>query len=96
MGDSYWNTADKTVVICTDNFTEIEVELLIKTLKDNFDLLATKRRRIKANKEVCWRIRFSSNSENITKLITLVEPYFIPSMYYKLNIDYDCLRLKII
>lgn len=88
MGDGYWNTADKTVVICTDNFTEIEVELLIKTLKDNFDLLATKRRRIKANKEVCWRIRFSSKSENITKLRTLVEPYFIPSMYYKLNIDY--------
>jgi len=91
MGDGYWDTDGKTVVICTDNFTEIEVELLIKTLKDNFYLLATKKRRIKVNKEVCWRIRLSGKSENITTLRTLIKPYFIPSMYYKLNIGYDCL-----
>jgi hypothetical protein len=95
MGDGYWDTAGKTVLICTDNFTEIEVELLIKTLKDNFDLLATKKRRIKANKEVCWRIRLSGKSENITKLRTLVKPYFIPSLNYKLNIGYDCDNSKI-
>lgn len=89
MGDGYWDTNNKTVVICTDNFTKVEVELLIKTLKDNFDLLATKNRRIKANKEVCWRIRFSSKSENITKLRTLVKPYFISLLNYKLNIGND-------
>jgi hypothetical protein len=85
MGDGYCSTDAKTVVICTDNFTELEVELLIKVLKDNFDLIATKNRRTKANKEVCWRIRFSGILENLSKLITLVIPYFIPSMLYKLN-----------
>ena len=87
MGDCYWNTNGKTICICTENFTLDEVELLIKVLKDNFNLIASANRRIKANTEVCWRIRFSSKSANISKLISLVKPYFIPSMYYKLNIS---------
>jgi hypothetical protein len=87
MGDGYWYTSDRTVEICTDSFTEIEVELLIKVLKDNFDLVATKKRRIKANKEVCWRIRLSSVSPNISHLRTLVKRHFIPAMYYKLGLS---------
>jgi hypothetical protein len=86
MGDGYWNSHSKTICICTDNFTLSEVELLITVLKDKFNLLATINRRIKANKEVCWRIRFSSKSENLSKLRSLIHPHFIPSMYYKLNI----------
>jgi hypothetical protein len=86
MGDSYWDTYSKTVCICTDSFTLAEVELLVTVLKDNFNLVAGVNRRIKANKEVCWRIRFSSKSKNIPNLISIVKPYFIPSMYYKLNI----------
>ena len=65
MGDGYWDNSSKTVVICTDNFTLSEVELLIIVLKSKFNLTATVQRRIKANKEICWRIRFSSKSENI-------------------------------
>jgi hypothetical protein len=85
MGDGYWDSNAKTVKICTDNFTEKEVELLIKVLNDNFELLAAKQRRIKANKEVCWRIKVSGKFSNISKLRILVKPYLIPSMYYKLN-----------
>lgn len=86
MGDGYWDNSAKTVVICTDNFTLAEVELLITVLKSNFNLTATIQRRIKSNKEICWRIRFSRKYENICLLRNLVQPYFIPSMLYKLNI----------
>ena len=86
MGDGFWDTTAKTLVICTDNFTLKEVELLISVLSENFGLISTVLKRTKANKKICWRIRFSSKSENINKLKNLVQPYFIPSMLYKLNI----------
>ena len=89
MGDGFWSNHDKTIFICTDNFTLAEVDLLIQVLKDKFNLLATKTHRIKANKGICWRIRISRKSENLSKLISIVKPYFIPSMYYKLNIIYQ-------
>lgn len=41
MGDGYWDTSNKTLVLCTDNFTLIEVELLIKVLEEKFNLKAT-------------------------------------------------------
>ena len=86
MGDGYWDNTAKTVYICTDNFTLSEVELLIKVLETKFNLFGTVQRRIKSNKELCWRIRFSSKSPNLSTLTSLVKPYFIPSMLYKLNI----------
>ena len=86
MGDGYWNNSAKTVVLCTDNFTLSEVELLITVLKSKFNLTATTQRRMKSNKEICWRIRFSGKYENINLLRTLVQPHFIPLMFYKLNI----------
>ena len=86
MGDGNWDNSAKTVVICTDTFTLAEVELLIIVLKTKFNLTATVQRRIKSNKEICWRIRFSGKSENICLLRTLVQPYLIPSMLSKLNI----------
>lgn len=87
MGDGFWDTTSKTVVICTDNFTLKEVELLISVLNEKFGLISTVQKRTKANKEVCWRIRFSGKSENIEKLKNLVKYYFIPTMLYKLNIN---------
>ena len=74
------------VRIATNSFTLSEVELLITVLKSKFNLTATVQRRTKSNKEICWRIRFSSKYENIDLLRTLVKPHLIPSMYYKLNI----------
>lgn len=53
MGDGFWDTTAKTVVICTDNFTLKEVELLISVLSQKFGLTSTVQKRIKANKEVC-------------------------------------------
>jgi hypothetical protein len=56
MGDGYWNTKERTINLCTDNFTEEEVELLISTLHQNFGLLSTKLKRTKTNNNICWRI----------------------------------------
>ena len=89
MGDGYWDKGDKTVVICTDNFTLTEVNLLLDVLINKFGLEGTIQRRVRPNKVVCWRIRFSSKLNNINRLRFLVKPQFIPSMLYKLNLSQD-------
>jgi hypothetical protein len=45
-----YSWGEAPIFICTDNFTLAEVDLLIKVIKENFNLLVTKKRRIKANK----------------------------------------------
>ena len=51
MDDGYWDKSAKTVIICTDNFTLAEVELLIAILKSKFNLTATVKRRINPTKK---------------------------------------------
>jgi len=84
MDDGY--KSDNGVVLCTDSFTLDEVNLLVSVLKDNFDLIATINRKAKKGKLIGWRIRISGESENRDKLLSIVKPYFIPCMFYKLNI----------
>ena len=86
MDDGYWDNSDNTVCLCTECFTQAAVELLISVLFDNFGLIATKKRRILANGELRFRIRFSGKSNNIELLRSIVQPYFVPSMLYKLNL----------
>lgn len=83
----YLKNIFNTIWICTDIFTLQEVELFINTLKSKFKLDITLRKRIRVNKVVCWKIRFSSKINNIKKLQNLVKTYFIPSMLYKLNLS---------
>ena len=90
MDDGYWLHYSNTVYLCCreaeECFTEAEVNLLIRVLFDNFGLIATKSRRPLSNGEVRFRIRFSGKSNNIELLRSIVQPYFVPSMLYKLNI----------
>lgn len=86
MDDGYFDNTSLTVVLCTDNFTLDETLLLIDILYTNFNLVATLLKRIKPNKEICWRIRFSGKEKNLNNLKKIVFPYFIKSMYYKLNL----------
>lgn len=65
MGDGYWNKKENTVWLCTDSFTEMEVETLIDIFYSKFGLIATKRRRVQPNGKVCWRIRFSRSGNNL-------------------------------
>lgn len=70
--------------ICTDNFTKDEVLRLIDILHVNFGLNATINKRTNPGGMVKWRIRVSKLS--MDKLITIVSPYIIPEMCYKLGL----------
>jgi len=45
--DGSFDKSTKTVVLCTDSFTMKEVELLIKTLNDKWDLDSYKKKSFK-------------------------------------------------
>jgi hypothetical protein len=83
MDDGYAN--GNGVVLCTDSFTLAEVELLMNVLKNKFGLVATLQHRTIAGKHSGWRIYISGKPENRALLFSIVEPYFIPSMLYKLG-----------
>jgi hypothetical protein len=83
-GLAYWAMDDggkhnkNNFILCTNSFTLEEVQLLIKVLKDNFDLNCT----IHKSKENQYRIYILKDS--MEKFRTLVTPYFHESMMYKL------------
>ena len=72
------------LVLCTECFTLSEVELLRSVLRDNFGLTSTIRERKQEGRHIGWRIYI--RAENKDKLISLVKPYFVPSMLYKLGL----------
>jgi hypothetical protein len=81
MGDGYWESDAQTTLLCTESFTEAEVDFLIRILKDRLDLVATKKKRGDN-----YRIRFSSIKGNIDRLRSLTLEHMHPSMVYKLGI----------
>ena len=82
MGDGYFT--DGCLKICTDNFTKDEVLRLINILHVKFGIKASINKRTNPDGEIKWRIRVSKLS--MDKLITIVSPYIIPEMYYKLGL----------
>lgn len=80
MGDGYWEKDSKTVFICTDNFTQEEVNMLLSILRNKFGLVVSTKKR-----KECFRIRFSSRGNNIKQLRSQVVPHFHESMLYKLG-----------
>jgi hypothetical protein len=84
MGDGYWSNG--TIFLCTDNFNNEEVQLLIKILFNNFNLIAKINTRKRENSIICWRIRFSGKKNNISILRDLILPYMIPEMLYKIGL----------
>jgi hypothetical protein len=85
MDDGYKN--GRGLVLCTDSFTLSEVNLLIDVLKLNFGLDAKIYNRRQKDKPLCWRIAIKGDSDNVKKLTEIVLPYFVPSMYYKLDLE---------
>lgn len=83
MGDGYF--ADGCVKICTDNFTKEEVLRLIEILHVKYGIKASINQRTNPGGIIKWRIRISKLS--MDKLISLVRPYFIPEMVYKLGLN---------
>jgi hypothetical protein len=77
----------KGIGLCTESFTLAEVELLSKALQSKFDLVTTINVRHLSGGRVAagYRLFISGKPENYTKLRSIVRPFFIPSMYYKLD-----------
>ena len=82
MGDGYFS--EYCTLICTDSFTKHDVERLIEVLNNKFGIKATLKKRRKEDGVEVWRIRTSRLS--MEKLKTLVVPYLIPEMLYKVGI----------
>jgi len=82
MGDGYFS--GDTIKLCTDNFSKEEVSILINILDKKFGIKSTINKRTNPNGHVIWRIRISKTS--LDKFRSLVSPYFIPQMLYKLDI----------
>jgi hypothetical protein len=73
------------LVLCTEYFTFLEVQLLISVLNSKFGLEVTVQKLYRKGNFKGYRILISDNAKNKLKLYSLVYPYFIPSMLYKLN-----------
>lgn len=82
MGDGYFS--EGSVFICTDNYSKDEVIRLIEILHIKFGIKATLKKRTNPGGSIRWRIRVSRLS--IDKLVSLVRPFFIPEMLYKLGL----------
>lgn len=95
MGDGYWDKyRDKgTVILCTDNFTKDEVEILIKALNDKFGIKSNIKKRnndsptsSSENARIYYRIRISSKDSNISLLRNIVSPLILSSSKYKIGL----------
>ena len=82
MGDGFFYQG--TVILCTESFTKEEQEMLIIALHTKFGIKATLNKRISSASVNSFRIRISKI--DMDKLITLVKPFFIPEMLYKLGV----------
>lgn len=90
IGLAHWIMDDgfksgNAVVLCTESFTLDEVELLKKVLEFKFELKVSIQNRKTSGGIQGYRLSISSYSRD--KLISLVEPYFIPSIKYKLGLS---------
>lgn len=84
VGLAYWAMDDggkkqNAFYLNTDSFSLSEVELLIKVLKENFDLNCTYHVKRKDQHRIYIR------ADSMEKFRIVVSPYFIPSMMYKLT-----------
>lgn len=72
--------AGKGVLIATNSYSELEVYLLMKVLKENYHLDTKIRERNPNQFSIYIRVR------SMNHLRTLVGPYFVPSMLYKIGL----------
>jgi len=72
------------IVLCTESFTLAEVELLKNVLQSKFELIVTIQNRKTSGGVEGYRLYISSKSHD--RLLSLVQPYFHSSMYYKLGL----------
>ena len=81
VGKTKGNIKSRRLDICTDRYYKEDVELMASFLKHKFNLNVSV---IKRNNTYRLRINKSSYED----FISLIYPYVIPSMYYKLYLGY--------
>lgn len=79
MGDGGFKS--KGIYLCTDSYSVPDVVRLMNVLIIRYDLKCTLH---KSSNGLGYRIYISRNS--VGKVVEIVKPYFIPSMYYKIGI----------
>jgi LAGLIDADG DNA endonuclease family len=82
MDDGSYNKIKNNLILCTDSFSEKDILRLIEILKIKYDLSCG----IIVYDKIKNTSRIRINKSSIPKLISIVKPYFIPSMYYKLGL----------
>lgn len=85
MDDGSFNKTKSQLILCTDSYSKEDVLYLIKILTDKFQLSCglINYKKTKSGK-FSYRIRI--NKTSMQSLITLIKPYIIPSMLYKLGL----------
>jgi LAGLIDADG DNA endonuclease family len=83
LGEGYWCKKTKAVFFCTEGFTDAEVYLLIKVLKDNFNVQSAAQKRVTSTGNKGLRIRTLRKSATTLELLVL--PYIIEGILYKLG-----------
>jgi hypothetical protein len=79
MDDGYFSNKEKTFYLCTDNFTYIECQFLVKILQKKCNIKAS----VNVRNSTMWRIRISRQSVPLFR--ELVKPYLLPIFDYKLG-----------
>ena len=79
MGDG--TTKNSGLIICTDSYSIQDVVRLMNVLILRYDLNCTLH---KSSNGLGYRIYISKNS--VSKVVEIVKPHLIPSMYYKIGI----------
>lgn len=91
MDDGYLDykksSCTRNLRICTDSFDEISHQEMIRYFKDihNIEAKIYYHQRAKNTKKVP---RLSFNAKNSQKLICLIYKYFVPELFYKLDMHY--------
>lgn len=84
MGDGFY-TKDKNIILCMESYSKDETDILINALKAKFDIPAGVNQRVSASGHIGWIIRISKKS--LEKFTSLIKPYFLPELLYKLGIN---------
>ena len=73
------------LILSTDNFTFQEVQLLIKVLQDNFNLVCSNHTVTRPSTDKVY-YRISIRKESMSRLNSLVLPHMLPEMLCKLHL----------
>lgn len=88
MDDGYFYHRDKIAYIYIPKFNQEEIARLLQVFKTNFFLEAKVKIKKKGNLVLVFSVKETE------KLISLIKPFIIPSMEYKLPVSASCVDIR--